>query len=76
MKRILPDAAAKTHVITANFEYEDGSGEAYTATELIGIPVVQQSRLEVGELVYMPHASVGEYASVSVEFYNTGKTPL
>lgn len=72
----IPDAAAKTHTITANFEYEDGSGEAYTATELIGIPVVQQSKLEVGELVYSPEAMVGDYAPVSVEFYNTGKTPL
>lgn len=72
----IPDAVAKTHVITANFEYEDSQGEAYTATELIGVPVVQQSRLDIGELNYQSEASLGEYVPVSVEFYNTGKVPL
>ena len=72
----VPDAMAKTHMITANFEYEDTKGEEYTATELIGVPVVQKSRLETGELNYSSEAFIGEYSPISLEFYNTGKTTL
>lgn len=72
----VPDAVAKTHTITANFEYEDTKGESYTATELIGVPVIQQSRLETGELNYYPEAFLGEPIPISLEFYNTGKVPL
>lgn len=72
----VPDALAKTHTITANFEYEDTAGESYTATELIGVPVIQQSKLETGELNYLQEAFVGEQVPISLEFYNTGKVPL
>ncbi len=72
----VPDALARTHTITANFEYEDSKGEAYTATELIGVPVIQQSKLDVGEINYSPEAYVGESTPISVEFYNTGKVTL
>lgn len=72
----VPDAQAKTYTLTANFEYEDNKGEAYTATELIGIPVIQQSRLETGELGVYPEAFIGQPAPVSIEFFNTGKVTL
>ena len=72
----VPDAGAKTYTITANFEYEDSQGEEYTAIELIGVPVVQQSKLEVGELNIPPEAFIGEPVPVSTEFYNTGKVTL
>ena len=72
----IPDALAKTHTITANLEYEDNDGNEYTAQELIGVPVVQQSKLEVGEISFFPEASVGQPLPVSVEFYNTGKVTL
>ena len=72
----VPDALARTHTITANFEYEDSKGEPYTATELIGVPVVQQSRLDIGEISYMPEAYIGQSTPISLEFYNTGKVTL
>lgn len=72
----VPDALAKTYTLTANFEYEDNKGEAYTATELIGVPVIQQSRLDTGELSIFPEAYMGQPAPVSLEFYNTGKVTL
>lgn len=72
----VPDAQAKTYTITANFEYEDTKGEEYTAIELIGVPVIQQSKLEVGELNIPPEAFVGESVPISAEFYNTGKVTL
>ncbi len=72
----IPDAKAKTYTITANFEYEDTAANPYQAQEFIGIPVVQQSRLETGEVGYYPESYVGQSTPVSVEFYNTGKVTL
>lgn len=72
----VPDAKAKTYTLTANFEYEDSKAEEYTATELIGVPVVQQSKLDVGEVNVYPEAYVGQSTPVSLEFYNTGKVTL
>lgn len=72
----VPDAVAKTHIITANFEYEDNEGTELKDVELIGVPVVQQSRLETGELGVYPEAAVGQPLPVSLEFYNTGKVTL
>lgn len=72
----VPDAQAKTYTLTANFEYEDSSAAPYTATELIGVPVVQSSKLEIGELTYMPEAYIGQSSPIGLEFYNTGKVTL
>ncbi|WP_353093664.1 hypothetical protein [Tissierella praeacuta] len=72
----IPDAIAKTHTITANFEYEDTEGTELKDVELIGVPVVQQSRLETAELQLYPEAIVGQPFPVSLEFYNTGKVTL
>jgi len=72
----VPDALAKTYTMTANFEYEDSDANPYTATELIGVPVVQQSKLELGELSIFPEAYMGQSTPISLEFYNTGKVTL
>mgnify|MGYP001301409634 CR=1 FL=1 len=72
----VPDALAKTYTITANFKYEDSDGEQHEDIEFIGIPVIQQSKLEVGELLVPPEAYAWEPAPISVEFYNTGKVTL
>ncbi|SHH44581.1 COG1361 S-layer family protein [Sporanaerobacter acetigenes] len=72
----VPDAKAKSYNITANFEYEDSKGEQYTATELIGVPVVQQSKLEVGELNIPTENYVGQPIPIMVDFYNMGKVTL
>ncbi|MDY0235740.1 MAG: CARDB domain-containing protein [Gudongella sp.] len=72
----IPDAKAKTYTLTANFEYEDSAANTYTAEELIGVPVVQQSKLDLGEIVYQPEAYIGQQTPISIEFYNTGKVTL
>lgn len=72
----IPDAKAKTYTLTANFEYEDSKATPYEATELIGVPVVQQSKLDLGEIGYQPEAFIGQQSPVSIEFYNTGKVTL
>ena len=72
----IPDATPKTYTLTANFEYEDDTGTQYEATELIGIPVSQQTRLETSEIVLPPEVFLGEPVPVSLDFYNTGKAKL
>lgn len=72
----VPDAQAKTYTLTANFEYEDNEANQFTATELIGVPVVQQSKLDIGEIGFFPEAYIGQSTPISLEFYNTGKVTL
>lgn len=72
----VPDTAAKTYTVVANFEYEDSDANKYTATEQIGIPVVQEAKLQVGEIVPQGDFMVGMEVPVSVDFYNVGKAQL
>lgn len=72
----VPDTAAKTYTIVANFEYEDTKAEKFTATEQIGVPVVQQAKLGLGEILAQGPYTVGMESPISLEFYNTGKATL
>jgi hypothetical protein len=74
----IPDAAPKTYTIVANFEYEyEGlDGAPITAQEQIGIPVVQQTRLETGMINMAPTSYMGQPIPLNFEFYNMGKVTL
>lgn len=72
----IPDAAPKTYTLTANFEYEEENGTEHKATELIGVPVNQQIKLETSEIQFPPEAFVGQPVPASMEFYNMGKAKL
>ncbi|WP_347489194.1 CARDB domain-containing protein [Desulfoscipio sp. XC116] len=72
----IPNAEPQTYTVTANIEYQDEDGTEHKATELIGIPVIQQSQLTAGEISLPPEAFIGEPTPISLEFYNTGKTKL
>ena len=72
----VPDAKPKTYTIRANFEYEDLEGNQYNPTEYIGIPVIQQSKLETSDINLPAEAFVGEMIPVSLELYNMGKVTL
>lgn len=72
----IPNAEPQTYTVTVHLEYQDDDGAEYEATELIGIPVIQQSELSVGEISLPPQAHVGQPVPLNVEFYNTGKTEL
>lgn len=71
----LPTAASKTYTMSANFEYEDYQGTELKATELIGIPVVQVSKVQVDE-PEISSMGPGAPAMVDVSFYNTGRDNL
>ena len=72
----VPDTAAKTYTVIANFEYEDAKAAKYTANEQIGVPVVQRAKLDVGEIIPEGEFSIGMETPLSVDFFNTGKATL
>ncbi|WP_459129941.1 COG1361 S-layer family protein [Guggenheimella bovis] len=72
----VPDAPAKTYNVMANFEYEDSENNEYKATEMIGIPVIQSSKLEVGEIQTMDTFEAGMGTNLACSFFNTGKVTL
>ncbi len=70
-----PNATAQNYTMNVNFEYEDSDGNQFTATEIIGISVVQQAKILFGEIKPV-EAFVGIPASIELDFYNTGKDTL
>jgi len=72
----IPDALPKYYNITANIEYQDDEGVEYKAEELIGIPVIQQSKLDASEISLPPEVYIGQPTPISLQYYNKGKTKL
>lgn len=73
---VVPDATAKTYNITANFEYEDDENNEYKSSENIGVPVYQESKLDIDPINYQTNAMVGDSIPITANFYNTGKVTL
>lgn len=72
----IPDAQPKYYNITANIEYQDDDGTEYKVAELIGIPVIQQSKLDTSEISLSPETFIGQPFPLSLQYYNKGKTKL
>lgn len=73
---VKPAAEQKTTSLEVNMTYEDGAGNEFSSKDVISIPVMQKTRLQVDELVPPMEVYVGMPASTSVQFYNMGKTVL
>ena len=73
---VKPNAEQKTTALTVDMSYEDGSGNALTPKDVISIPVMQETRLEVDDVIAPPELYAGMQSGVSVQFYNMGKTTL
>ena len=72
----VPSAQPKTYTLTVNFEYEDESGNEYTATELLGINVKQVSQVDTSEMFIPETAEIGMPINVYFDIYNTGKVDI
>ncbi|AOT70197.1 COG1361 S-layer family protein [Geosporobacter ferrireducens] len=68
------DAAYKTHNVFADIEYEDDKGNKYSTKEFVGIPVIQQIGLMVGEIEWPQEIYVGNNTAISIDFYNVGRS--
>ncbi len=70
------EAEQKITALTVSMAYEDTKGNAYTSEDTISIPVTQETRLVVDELVPPTELYMGNAGSASLDFYNMGKTTL
>ncbi|HZK02637.1 MAG TPA: hypothetical protein VFC96_07230, partial [Anaerovoracaceae bacterium] len=70
------DAEQKTTSVNVSMTYEDTEGNAFTATDVISIPVMQDTRLVVDDIITPPELYAGMQTGISVDFYNMGKTRL
>ncbi|MCQ1528214.1 COG1361 S-layer family protein [Lutispora saccharofermentans] len=70
------DAEHKTYGISVNIDYEDEKGTQLSSKDMISVPVIQQAKLVLGDVMIPPEAYVGQTFPASVEFYNMGKTTL
>lgn len=73
---VKPAAEQKTTSLTVDMAYEDGAGNAFTSKDIISIPVMQETRLAVDDIVAPPELYPGMQTGLSVQFYNMGKTTL
>jgi len=73
---VKPNAEQKTTPLTVEMSYEDGAGNAFTSKDIISIPVMQETRLEVDDVIAPPELYAAMQSGVSVQFYNMGKTTL
>ena len=62
-----PNAAAKTYIVPVDIEYEDSTGKGYSVSELVNLPVTQESRLQVLSVEVPPMGGVGQPVPISAE---------
>lgn len=75
-----PTLAAQNYSINVSFEYEDLLGNEFTATETIGIPVVQTADILLGDVQMNGGGEemlmMGNPTNVDMDMYNIGKDQL
>ncbi len=71
-----PNAAAKTYIVPVDIEYEDWEGKGYIVSEMVNLPVTQESKLHVLSVDVPPVGGVGQPVPISAEFVNVGKVAL
>lgn len=73
---VKPMAEQKTTPINVSMSYEDGSANGYTAEEVIAIPVMQENRLMVEDILPPYELYIGQQTSAEVKFFNMGKSVI
>ena len=68
------DAENGNYNINVDLQYQDSDGTQYNEKELISIPINQDIILFVTDVVTPTEAFVGMPTSVSIDFYNTGRS--
>lgn len=70
------DAEQKTSMVTINMSYEDTAGGTHTASDIISIPVVQETRLVIDDILDPGYLTADQMGYLNVNYYNMGKTQL
>ena len=76
--RMAVSAAAEQQAATLKLEmiYEDGTGNEFTSSDIVSIPIVQETALAASDITAPSDLRVGAQSTMSVQFYNVGKTRL
>lgn len=70
------DAEQKTTTVTVAMSYEDASGGTHTSSDIISIPVVQDTRLVIDQILDPGYLTADQMGYLNVNYYNMGKTQL
>jgi LPXTG-motif cell wall-anchored protein len=66
-------ADTRTYSLNATLEYEDEKGNKYTASQIVGVPVVQELKLTVADIQVPVQVFLFDRLTVSVDYYNMGR---
>ena len=69
------DLASNSYKVNITFDYEDFSGNQYTATETLNIPVTEYSKLIINS-VYAGEGYVNSTTNLSFDYVNMGKATV
>lgn len=64
-----------TYELNVRLEYDDSENNELISEEALGINVYQEAKIQLGTINFMD-PEVGMPSDFSVEFYNTGKSPI
>ena len=70
------DALPDSYGLTVSLEYKNENGDATTATEIINIPVQQETRFHIGEIPMINEVALGDEAYLNIQFGNLGKSTI
>lgn len=73
--RAKQDLTSNSYEVIISFDYEDYSGNEYSSTEIINIPVTEYSKLVINS-VYAGEGYVGSNTSLSFDYINMGKATI
>ena len=70
------DAVAGNSTIAVNMSYEDLDGGTHTSADTITVPVTQEDRLVIDDILDPGWLMAGEQGYAQIKYYNMGKTTL
>ena len=70
------DAAAGNDTVAINMSYEDLDGGTYTSADTITVPVTQEDRLVIDDILDPGWLMAGEQGYAQIKYYNMGQTTL
>ncbi len=62
--------------VTVRMEYEDGEANKFSSSDTISVPVVQETRLVIDEILDPGWLMAGDQAYVTVNYHNMGRNQI
>ncbi|MDR2355642.1 MAG: hypothetical protein LBE16_05550 [Clostridiales Family XIII bacterium] len=76
--RMAASSTAEQRAATLKLDmiYEDSEGNEFASSDIVSIPIVQETALAASDVVAPSDLRVGVQSTMNVQFYNVGKTQL